>query len=478
MVTKKVLMTILHHILNRIDEGIHVVDRNGLTILYNKAMADLEGMRADEVIGQNFRHLFPHMDAQTSTLLQVLKTQLPIYDQSQSYLNREKKEIITINTTLPLYYENQIVGAVEIAKNITKTKELSDEIMRLHQAAQKPGPKSRHTIPRYTFQDLVGENPLFRQAIHQARKAAASSSSVLIIGETGTGKELFVQGIHDAGSRSKSPFIAQNCAAFPESLLEGILFGTSKGSFTGAIDRPGIFEQADGGTILLDEINSMGHQLQAKLLRVLQEGYVRRVGGLKDIPVDVRMIATTNEEPSQLLESGKIRKDLYYRLNVINIRIPPLRERRDDIPRLARFFIEKYNQQLNKNIRGIEPASMNALCEYNWPGNVRELENLIESAINLCEPNDWIDRYSLPESVFSMTHPVSHYMQNILHSPAEESLNLEELMREMETAYIKKALLKTSGNISQAARGLGIKRQTLQHKLKKLKITDIPEQNP
>ncbi|RQD70587.1 MAG: PAS domain S-box protein [Tindallia sp. MSAO_Bac2] len=471
MVTKNVLMTILHKILESIDEGVHVIDRNGFTILYNKSMAELEGMSIEEVMGQKFLNVFPDMDAESSTLLKVLKTEKPILNQSQVYLNKQKKEITTINSTIPLYFDEEIIGAVEIARNITKIKELSDEIMRLQQSLTKPtSTKKKNQITYYTFENLKGDSPSFLKALRMAKKAAKSSSSVLIFGETGTGKELFVQGIHYASQRRENPFIAQNCAAFPESLLEGILFGTTKGSFTGAIDRPGIFEQANGGTILLDEINSMGKDLQAKLLRVLQEGYVRRVGGLKDIPVDVRIIATTNEAPEDLLLHNVIRKDLFYRLNVINIVIPPLRERKDDIEVLTEYFIKKHNKALGKRIQGIENECMDAFCQYSWPGNIRELENAIEGAMNLTLSETELEKDDFPEYIFREAEKKFAQEQNYLHFDMETPLQLNDLVEKIEVTYIKKALAAANGNISQAASHLGIKRQTLQHKIKKFKM--------
>ncbi|MDW7671601.1 MAG: sigma 54-interacting transcriptional regulator [Bacillota bacterium] len=470
MVTKNVLMTILQNILNAIDEGIHVIDKNGFTILYNHAMAELEGMEADEVVGQKFLTVFPDLNQETSTLLQVLRTEKPILDQSQTYLNRQKKQIMTINSTIPLYVDNEKIGAVEIAKNITRIKDLSDEIMRLQQTITKPAYRGKSTIPSYTFEDLKGQSPGFQRAIKMAKRAAKTSSSVMIYGETGTGKELFVQGIHHASRRSSNPFIAQNCAAFPESLLESILFGTAKGSFTGAVDRPGIFEQASGGTILLDEINSMGLQLQAKLLRVLQEGYVRRVGGLKDIPVDVRMIATTNEEPQHILESGKIRRDLYYRLNVVNLIIPPLRERMEDISLLTDYFVAKFNDRLDLKVAGVTADCLAAFRLYPWPGNVRELENAIEGAMNLSSGEDWLDEDCFPDYLFKEAGRKTAEAQNNLQVTLDEFVDLDEVMEKVETTYIKKAMLSSNGNISQAAKRLGIKRQTLQHKLKKFSL--------
>ena len=214
---------------------------------------------------------------------------------------------------------------------------------------------------------------------------AKSPSPILIYGETGTGKELIVQAIHGASPQRRAPLIAQNCAAIPEALLEGILFGTVKGGFTGAIDRPGLFELANGGVLFLDEINSMSLPLQAKLLRVLQENKVRRVGGQTEIPIDLHLITATNLHPSKLLNSGDLRLDLYYRINVMFLEIPPLRRRREDIPLLVDSFISHYNKVFSKQVVATDKDSMDFFLQYEWPGNIRELKNMIERAMNLVD---------------------------------------------------------------------------------------------
>lgn len=468
MMTKRTLMVILQKILHTIDEGIHVINNEGVTILYNEAMAELEGMSADEVMGQKLLDVFPSLNHETSTLLKVLKTEEPILNECQTYLNNHRKKINTINTTIPLYYENEKIGALEIAKNITKIKNLSDEIMRLHQELIKPVIKEK-AIKQYVFEDLIGKSPIFVKAINLARRSANSVSSILIYGETGTGKELFAQSIHFYGNRKNKPFIAQNCAALPESLLEGILFGTTKGSFTGAIDRPGIFEQASGGTILLDEINSMGLQLQAKLLRVLQEGYIRRIGGLKDIPIDVRIIATTNEKPTELMNQGIIRKDLYYRLKVISINIPSLKERKEDILLLADFFINKYNKILKKQVWMISEEVKSDFLSYSWPGNVRELENLIEGAMNYIQDEHILKVVDFPEYILASKDNNYLKTQSLLFESQKE-ITLSDMLSKIEGKYIEDVLFSLNGNITQTAKKLGMKRQTLQHKLKKYHI--------
>ncbi|MBB6214823.1 arginine utilization regulatory protein [Anaerosolibacter carboniphilus] len=455
---------ILKIVLQTIDEGVHVIDENGRTIIYNKAMAELEGMDADEVVNRPLLDVFPSLDQDSSTLLRVLRTEEELIDRPQTYLNNHHKEITTINTTVPIYFQGNKVGALEISKNITKIKQLSGQIMTLQLQLSKPDKKETEKIRKFTFESIIGNSTEFIKAIHYAKKAAYSSSSVLIYGETGTGKELVAQSIHYGSHRAVEPFIPQNCAALPESLLEGILFGTSKGGFTGAIDRPGLFEQANGGTIFLDEMNSMGLQLQSKLLRVLQEGYVRRVGGIKDIPIDVRIIASTNQDPYDAIDKGTLRKDLFYRLNVIPIILPPLRERKDDIRLLSSWFIQKYNRKLSKNVQTIDPLVLDAFQEYRWPGNVRELENTIEGAMNIIEKEEILRKEHFPPQTNAKIFAL---YQNQDTFPVEDLTNT---LTKIEKDLILRALKDCNNNISRASEKLGIKRQTLQHKLKKFNI--------
>ncbi|MGE5630362.1 MAG: sigma-54 interaction domain-containing protein [Caulobacteraceae bacterium] len=458
--------SIIDTILKNIDVGINVVDDEGKTIVYNQAMADLEGLDINEVMGKSILDIFPSLTAETSTLLTVLKTRKPLYERYQTYLNNKGRQITTINSTIPLMIAPSKYGALEIAKDITKEKELSDKLDYLHHELAAKNLEDNN-LKGYTFRNLIGVDEKFLRTVEIARRAAKSTSTVLIFGETGTGKELFAQSIHNESSRKYKPFIAQNCAALPESLLEGILFGTTKGSFTGAINRPGLFEQANGGTLLLDEINSMGQQLQAKLLRVLQEGYVRRIGGLSDIPIDVRILATTNEDHATILNKGIIRRDLYYRLNVISVNIPALRERKSDIPILIDHFIKKYNAILKKDVWYISNEVKEAFMRYNWPGNVRELENVIESAINMINKGHILRQEHISQDVYELlfTPGIDKYSMGM----GEEG-SLDKIMEQVEKSLILKALKETSNNISKSSEKLGIKRQTLQHKLKKYGI--------
>lgn len=308
---------------------------------------------------------------------------------------------------------------------------------------------------KYDLSCIIGTSKEILYCKDKALKASQTFSPVLIYGETGTGKELFVQAIHNSSSRRNKPFIDQNCAAIPNNLLESLLFGTTKGSFTGADDRKGLFEMADKGTLYFDEINSMPLEFQGKILRVLQEGTIRRVGSNSLKKVDVRIIASLNESPEELLEEGKIRRDLYYRLNVVKIDLPPLRDRKEDIPILINHFIDKYNRRFNACIEGVEGMVMEKLISYDWLGNVRELEHLIESMFNIKN-----------KGVIS----VSDLLETGFKYDTKRIVPLKQKMQELEKRYILEALTITGFNVSKAAELLQIPRQTLQTKIKKMKI--------
>lgn len=467
----KIKNLILQNILQYLDEGIHVIDKDGKTIIYNKAMEQLEGIKRENILGKQLLEIFPSLDEESSTLFTVMKTGRAIINRSQTYLNYKGEKISSANTTIPIFDNDDLLGAVEIGKDITKIKKLSEELLELRsELNDKSREKIKEKSKQYTFDNIIGKTDNFKKAINIAKKASNSSSSVLIYGETGTGKELFAQSIHYSGVRKNYPFVAQNCAALPEQLLEGILFGTVKGGFTGAIDRPGLFEQANGGTLLLDEINSMGMTLQSKLLRVLQEGYIRRVGGLKDIPVDVKIIATTNESPIEAIEKGRFRKDLYYRLNVIYINIPTLKERIGDLKLLIEAFIRKYNKKLDKDVWMVSREAMKLFKNYNWPGNVRELENMIEGAMNFIASDEHVLQIEHFPDYIRDFNKVSN-STGMDSFTINEGETLTDTLNNIEKKIIKNELIKHNYNISAAARGLNIKRQTLQHKLKKYDLS-------
>ena len=459
---KYIYNEVIEKIIESIDDGIHFIDKESNTIIYNNSMAKLEQMNKKDVLNKPFKNVARTMDIKNSTLLKVIRTKQPIINNVQKYLNQDGKEITTINNTLPIIVGDELIGALEISKDMTQIQTLSDQLLKLKEI--KTINKYQPEKLGYEFDDIVGDSDAIKKAINISKKAAKSDATVLIYGETGTGKELISQSIHYASKRANNSFIAQNCAALPESLLEGILFGTVKGGFTGAIDRPGLFEQANKGTLLLDEINSMPIQLQAKLLRVLQEGYVRRVGGTKDIPVDVRVIATTNENPMDILEKGKIRKDLYYRLNVIYVQIPPLRERGNDIVLLSKKFIDKYNNKLNKSVKAISLQGVKILRNHYWQGNVRELENTIYSSMSMMDDEKILTEDMININDYKTNTAENSYIVDIEAKP------LDCIIEEIEERYIYEALDKAENNVTKAAAILGIGRQNLQYKMKKHNI--------
>lgn len=483
MMKAEVSLEILKKIVENIDEGIHFIDKNGITRLYNYKMAEIENMSRESIIGKRFSpSIFKSLSEMDSTLLRVLKENISIKDNIQKYLNKNGKEIITLNSTIPIEFNGEVIGALEIAKDMTSIKSLSDEVIKLQKINENvndslsPVEKKLNNKQKYEFKDIIGESSQIKKAIYMAKRASENDAAVLIYGETGTGKELLSQSIHYNSSRKNEPFLAINCAALPETLFEAILFGTTKGSFTGAIDKTGLFEQANGGTLLLDEINSISPQMQAKLLRALQEKVIRRIGGTKDIEIDVRIISTTNENPKDIIKSGKMRLDLYYRLNVFYLEIPPLRERTEDVLLLAEKFIESYNVKLNKNIKGISEEVKKIFTRYLWPGNIRELDNVIYSSMIMAD-EDILNRNSLnmywdDELMKKDEKPQDTYINLVGMKEELEGVNgsLEDKVSKIEENYIRSAIEAYPNNLSKAAAFLGISRQALQYKMKKYNI--------
>ncbi|GAM16773.1 sigma-54 interaction domain-containing protein [Mesobacillus selenatarsenatis] len=452
---------ILSAILKCIDEAIHVVNTEGITIFYNEVAAKHDGLGIGEVVGKPLLNVFPSLNNQSSTLLKVIETKKPIYNETQSFVNLHGRKIDTVNTTLPIFVQGELIGAVEIAKDYSQIKQLSERLVEIQKSLKHRGGKASKQQAGYTFSDLLTDNKHFMTVKKKAEKLAKSDSPILVYGESGTGKELFVQSIHNASSRAAGPFIAQNCAAIPENLLESILFGTSKGSYTGAVDRPGLFELANGGTLFLDELNSMPFDLQAKLLRVIEDGAVRRIGGSNVISVNVRVISAMNVYPTVAMEANQLRTDLFYRLNVLTFELMPLRQRKQDILYLSDIFISQYNKQLRKHVSGLDDQVKAIFLKHQWPGNVRELKHTIEYMMNVCE-GSILTGQDLPMM-----------MKNIQPEPGEEtrtSFVLRENLKELEIQLINDALNASGGNVQKAAVLLDIPRQTLQYKMKKLNI--------
>lgn len=451
------------------------MDRRGVTILYNRQAGLNDGLEPGEVIGKHLLEVFPSLNEQTSTLLKVLAKGQPIVNQQQTFANFKGNRVTTINSSWPIHDQGDLVGAIEISKDVTQVRELSEQVTDLKaelllKRRRRAGARNE---ARYTMDDLVGFHHSLVRLKEQAQRAARGISPVLVSGETGTGKELLVHAIHHASPRRSGPLIAQNCAALPEGLLEGILFGTARGSFTGAEDRPGLFELADGGTLYLDEINSMDLTLQAKLLRVLQDGRVRRVGESQERAVDVRVIASTNEDPEAAVQARRIRQDLYFRINVVTLELPPLRERRSDIPVLVEHFLKKHRSQSGR-VQRVNEQVRAFFDRYAWPGNVRELEHAIEAGLHMVRGAE-LQVEDLPahlqraaaSSGFVPAPAAPEQQVAVAVNPRELRGSLVTLEREA----VLKALEQCKWNMSRTSNLLGIPRQTLQYRLKVLGLS-------
>ena len=329
---------------------------------------------------------------------------------------------------------------------------------------------------------IIGQSPRMQEIFAIIEKVAATPSTVLLTGESGTGKELVASALHENSERRGKPFIKVNCAAIPKDLMESEFFGYEQGAFTGAVSsKPGRFELADGGTLFLDEIAEIPGAMQVKLLRALQESEFERVGGVRTISVDVRVVAATNRDLAREIETGNFRDDLFYRLNVVPVALPSLRDRREDIPLLTEFFVDKYNKRLSKSVLGITPRAMEALGAYHWPGNIRELENVIERMLLFSE-NDTVDFADLPEDVRKASpgpkkgDPGASPQRVTLEQLGDGSASMKDIVRqatvEIEKDLIVKALDETRGNVTRAASLLGISRKGLQNKMKELGLRD------
>lgn len=475
----------LRVVLDSINEGIHIVDTCGITVFYNKIAASLDNLDPDEVVGHHILSVFPSLSEDTSTLLSVLRTGRPAPVRQQTFRNYKGDTITTMNSTLPIYSGAKLIGAIEVSRDLTLVRGLAERVVDLQaQLITTADAQPRAGSARYTFDDIVAASEPMKDVISKAKRAAQSASPVLVYGETGTGKELVVQSIHNSSPRGPRPFIAQNCAALPETLLEGILFGTARGAFTGAENRPGLFEVADGGSLFLDEVDAMPLALQAKLLRVLQEGTLRRIGESSERKIDVRLISAMSSDPATAVERGLIRRDLFFRLGVIVIEIPPLRKRRDDVPALTKYFIKRYSSQFGVEVHGVTRGVSDLFMEYPWPGNVRELQHAIEAAVQLSQgyllgiehlpphilsdappmarPDDQFERFGIPGRQAASSEALAE--------DAGEKAPLVPTLEQIEKSLIWAALERCEGNISATARYLDIPRQTLQHKLKRFNI--------
>lgn len=429
----------LRAIFDTVEEGILVVDDQGTVSICNRKAAEILGL-GHSLIGSSLKDLgFP----------QEILTSLTVgrLNQQEVLLTTPYGRVRCLVKSQPMIDERgKTAGAMITLEKMSK-------VRRLVQSLTQP--------VMITFDEIVYASPKMAEVVALAKTVAKGNSTILIRGESGTGKELFARAIHMASPRKDNPFVVVNCAAIPETLLESELFGYANGTFTGALKggRQGLFEFAHNGTIFLDEIAEIPPYVQAKLLRVLQEGYVRRLGEMLENKVDVRVIAATNRNLEEMVADGSFREDLFYRLNVIPLYLPPLRERKEDIPALVRHFVQKFNQRLGKNIIRISDAAMERLSVYDWPGNVRELENVIERAMNLAQGEEL---------------KASHILLPEKKVTVERSHNeLKRAVEEIERQALIEAL-NQGGSVRKAAKILGVSHTTVINKMRRYRIAGKP----
>lgn len=429
-------------ILDFIHDGILAVDKHGIITTFNPAAEWIFQRRASEVVGRKVGEVIPN-----TGMLKVIESGSKEIGVLQD-INRCK---IATNR-VPIVVDDKIVGAVATFQDVTQIQNLEYKIRR---EQVKKG-----FVAKYSFENIVHVSRVMEECIERAKKYSKIDSPVLILGESGVGKELFAQSIHNESPRRNGPFVAVNCAALPPNLLESELFGYVEGAFTGARrgGKPGLFELAHKGSIFLDEIGELSMEFQARLLRVLQQREVMRIGDDKVIPIDVRIIAATNKDIAKMVSENKFREDLYYRINILTLYIPALRFRREDVIPLINHFINKYSLRYGKNITGISSEVQDYLISYNYRGNIRELQGIIERAVALCEGD--IIQLKDVEAVSNVKEDTT------INKEFCDDVPLISL-RELEINYINKVIEKCWGNISEAAKILGIDRSTIWRKLKK-----------
>lgn len=448
--------TLLQAIINSTHDAISVVDEQGKGILINPAYTELTGLSEKDVINQPATIDIP--EGGESMHLKVLATRKPV-DNVRMILGPNKKDVIV--NVAPIFVNDTLKGSVGVVHDVSEIKKLTEELADVRRIIRM------QLNAKYSFNDIIGSSIALKYAIEQAQRAAITPATVLLRGESGTGKELFAHAIHNASQRSKGRFMKVNCAALTETLLESELFGYSEGAFTGAKrgGKPGFFEEADGGTLFLDEVGELSFNLQSKLLRVLQEKEIIRVGDTKSVYVDVRVVVATNANLEKLIESGKFREDLYYRINMIQIMIPPLRHRNEDIPELSKFLIKKLNHDFGRNITSISAPALEILNKYHWPGNVRELENILGRAIINMKPTDTVLDYHHLPNLGMNTIDLYDRIESI---PAiTSSKTYTEFFEEWEKMLLSGIISNCNGNKTKAAKTLNISIRSLYYKLQK-----------
>lgn len=458
--------------LDQLPFGVQIYDKNTHAVYFNQASREISHIPSG--VNITGRHLLDMYDLEetVSTTMTALRTQSPVIDRVDQFSVDNGTFIASANTSYPIFQNGQLSGAVTFEHTEETIQKYYQSIQDTRQALKHfSGNAAPVRFSGYTFENVIGGSEKLRSAVELAQRVAPQNSPVMLVGETGTGKEIFAQSIHRSSPRAGKKFVAINCAAIPETLIESLLFGTAKGSFTGSEDKAGYFEEASGGTLFLDELNSMSLVMQSKLLRVLQERTFRRVGGKKDLELDVRIISSCNEDPFQTVEENKFRRDLFYRLSSVIIELPPLREHLEDLEQLTWYHLEQTAFQYVHRITRIQPQVYQLLRAYRWPGNVRELFHVLDYAQNVADSD-----------VMTVEHLPAYLRKNQAPAPRQSApltpsghidfshTSLQALMDDYEKEVITQALDHCGYNISQTAQALGILRQSLQYRIRKYGI--------
>lgn len=434
---------------DNVHEGICIIDNKGIVCIWGRGSEKLYGIKKAEIIGKKLEDFFP-----TALLLKVLKTKKPV----ENIIHSPRKNTYVNISALPLIKNDKLIGVVSTERDVSEITNLSRELELTKEKLDYLQVEVRKmNEDKFSFGNIVGKSKIMTMTIDRAYQVAPTTTSVLISGESGTGKEVFARAVHQSSGR-EGAFIAINCSAIPESLFESEMFGYESGAFTGALSKGkiGKIEIANGGTLFLDEIGDMPIHMQAKLLRVLQEKQLMRVGGDKSISLDVRIISATHRNLEEMVKAGTFREDLYYRLNVVNIKLPSLSERIEDVPIFVKIFMEEFCRENHIKVPNISPDILNKMMNYSWPGNIRELKNMVEHLVVFSKDGEVQDE-TLPDYINCKGD-----RQECLRN----SKNLNQLIRKTEVKAIHDAMKEVENNKQQAAKVLGIPRSTLYYKLK------------
>ena len=443
----------LKSVFDKMGLGVTITDRDGDIIYYNQCQADIDELDPRYVLGRHQLTVYEATTLEPSVTMTVHETRTPVTNVARIYNTLKGKRINSTHSVYPLFDGGEFLGSLCFIQIYNQGQ--AESIVRERRAETGGG-----------FDRVVSQNPRVLKAIDEARAAASGPAPMLLHGPTGSGKELFAKGIHEESPWRKGRYVSVNCAAIPGNLLEGVLFGTAKGAFTGAVDQPGLFEEAEGGVFFLDELDSMPPALQPKLLRVLEDKRVRRLGGVREKAVNFKLVASVSGSPTELVRRRRLRADLFYRVGVVVLSLPPLKERPEDLELLVNHFLDRLGRQFGKRLTGLAPATWELFRRHHWPGNVRELEHLLEGAMNLAGSTGQLGPELLPEYFhFDLNRGRQPAAPNP-YQPKPIGWSPEEAGRREREALIQ-ALTAAAGNISLAAAMLNLNRQTLGYRMKK-----------